>query len=72
MSKIAVDGFTFNFHGVTGIIAIALMLFHAIWATIVLIQNNPAKRTNFHKFSIAVWFIWLIPYVSGAVFGMGM
>jgi hypothetical protein len=25
---------------------------------------------SFHKFSVAVWVIWLIPYLSGAVFGM--
>ncbi|MDY0235388.1 MAG: HsmA family protein [Gudongella sp.] len=71
MSKIANEGFIFNFHGITGIIAIALMLFNAIWATKVFIKNNPSERNKFHKFSILVWFIWLIPYVSGAIFGMG-
>ena len=70
MSKIANDGFKLNFHGITGIIAIALMLFHAIWATKVLLKNDPAQKKSFHKFSILVWFIWLIPYVSGMVFGM--
>jgi TIGR03987 family protein len=70
MSKIANEGFTLNFHGVTGLIAIVLMLFHALWATKVLIKNNPVERKNFHKFSILVWLIWLIPYVSGAIFGM--
>ncbi len=70
MSKIANDGFVLNFHGVTGLLAILLMLFHAIWATIVLIKNNPKERENFHKFSIIVWIIWLIPYISGAIFGM--
>ncbi|MFA9463132.1 MAG: HsmA family protein [Velocimicrobium sp.] len=70
MGKIAKGGFTFNFHGITGIIAIVLMLFHAIWATKVLIKNNSVERNNFHKFSIVVWVIWLIPYISGAIFGM--
>lgn len=72
MSTMAGDGFTLNFHGITGALAIALMLFHAVWATIVLLKNDPAKRNSFHKFSIAVWLIWLIPYVSGAIFGMSM
>lgn len=72
MSKMASSGFTLNFHGITGALAIALMLFHAIWATIVLLKNDPAKKNSFHKFSIVVWLIWLIPYVSGAVFGMSM
>ena len=70
MSEIANDGFKLNFHGVTGVIAIALMLFHAIWATKVLLKNDPAQKKSFHKFSILVWFIWLIPYISGMVFGM--
>ena len=70
MCKIANDGFKLNFHGITGIIAIALMLFHAIWATKVLLKNDPAQKKSFHKFSILVWFIWLIPYVSGMIFGM--
>lgn len=70
MSKIASNGFAFNLHGITGLIAIILMLFHAIWATKVLIKNNPMERKNFHKFSILVWLIWLIPYMSGLLFGM--
>jgi uncharacterized repeat protein (TIGR03987 family) len=70
MSKIANDGFKLNFHGVTGILAIVLMLVHAVWASIVLIRNNETERNNFHKFSILVWIIWLIPFVSGAIFGM--
>lgn len=71
MSKIAGEGFKFNFHGITGLLAIALMLFHALWATIVLIKNDEKMKTKFHKFSIVVWIIWLVPFISGAIFGMG-
>lgn len=70
MSKIANDGFILNFHGITGLVAIVLMLVHAIWATTVLVKSNPERLKNFHKFSIFVWIIWLIPFVSGMVFGM--
>ena len=70
MSRLAEGGFQLNFHGVTGLIAIILMLFHAVWATVVLFRNNEETKINFHKFSIFVWLIWLIPYLSGAVFGM--
>lgn len=70
MSKIANGGFQLNFHGITGLLAIVLMLFHALWATIVLVKNNEKVKANFHKFSISVWLIWLIPFVSGAIFGM--
>ena len=65
-----VGGFTFGFHAVTGLLAIVLMLFHAVWATRVLIRNKPQQLKSFHKFSVFVWLIWLIPYLSGAVFGM--
>ena len=70
MSKIAQGGFKLNFHGITGLLAILLMLFHALWATIVLIRHDQKAKYKFHKFSILVWLIWLIPFVSGTVFAM--
>ena len=56
-----------NFHGLTGILAIALMLIHAIWAAVVLIKKNENMMSKFHKFSLVVWVIWLIPFISGAM-----
>jgi uncharacterized repeat protein (TIGR03987 family) len=70
MGKLANGSFTFNFHGVTGLIAIILMLFHAVWASVVYMKNNSEQKENFHKFSLLVWCVWLIPYLSGAIFGM--
>ncbi|MDP4144916.1 MAG: HsmA family protein [Bacillota bacterium] len=70
MSKIAGKGFELNFHGITGLLAIVLMLFHALWAAMVIFKNNEKAKANFHKFSIFVWLIWLIPFISGAIFGM--
>ncbi|MGV8982181.1 HsmA family protein [Clostridium sp.] len=55
-----------NLHGITGIIAIVLMLIHAIWAAVVLTRKNKDMITKFHKFSIVVWIIWLVPFISGA------
>jgi uncharacterized repeat protein (TIGR03987 family) len=69
MGKISGSLFQFSFHGITGLVAIILMLFHAIWATIVLSQNNEIMIRKFHKFSFIVWIIWLVPMVSGMVFG---
>ena len=60
-----------NFHGLTGILAIALMLIHAIWAAVVLIKKNENMMSKFHKFSLVVWIIWLIPFISGAASHMG-
>lgn len=70
MGKIAGTGFKLNFHGITGLLAILLMLFHALWASVVLFKNNKEMKLKFHKFSIIVWIIWLIPFLSGAMFGM--
>jgi uncharacterized repeat protein (TIGR03987 family) len=70
MGSIAGGGFSLNFHGVTGLLAILLMLLHAVWATFVLARGDEKKKADFHRFSIAVWSIWLVPFISGAVFGM--
>lgn len=70
MSKLARDTFTVSFHSITGALAILLMAAHAVWATVVLIRNKEKEKRGFHKFSIAVWIIWLIPYFSGMIYGM--
>lgn len=57
-------------HTLTGQIALWLMLIHAIWATRVVLKNNEKLRLNFHKFSITVWLIWLVPYFGGMYLGM--
>jgi uncharacterized repeat protein (TIGR03987 family) len=54
-----------DIHSVTGILAILLMLIHAIWATIVLVLKNEKAITRFHHFSVFVWVVWLIPYFTG-------
>ena len=59
-----VGGMTFDVHGITGVIAIVLMFIHALWALVVLLRNDEKAILNFHKFSIFVWLIWLIPYFS--------
>jgi len=63
-------GLTFDIHGVTGVIAIVLMMIHAIWATLVLIKRNENAINNFHKFSLFVWFVWLIPYFSPMIWNL--
>ncbi len=71
MSSMAQEADWFSAHGITGIIAIILMLFHAIWATVVYFRGTEEKQKNFHKFSIVVWLFWLIPYILGMFIGMG-
>jgi uncharacterized repeat protein (TIGR03987 family) len=63
-------GLTYDIHGLSGVLAIILMFIHAIWATIVLLKKDEKWIANFHKFSVAVWLIWLIPYSSPMVLRM--
>jgi uncharacterized repeat protein (TIGR03987 family) len=63
-------GIGFDVHGVTGVLAILLMVIHAIWATVVLARKDERAITNFHKFSVVVWAIWLVPYFSGFLVSM--
>jgi len=67
-----VGGMSFDIHGITGVIAIVLMFIHAVWAFAVLIRKNEKAIMNFHKFSVVVWAIWLIPYFSPMFFSMAM
>ncbi len=69
MGVIAGGIFQFNLHGLTGGLAIVLMLFHAVWATVVLVRKDEKMLVSFHKFSLFVWIIWLIPLVSGMILG---
>jgi uncharacterized repeat protein (TIGR03987 family) len=64
-------GLTADVHGVTGVIAILLMLVHAVWATIVLARRDERLILTFHRFSIVVWAVWLIPYFSPMFFALG-
>ena len=65
-------GMMFDVHGLTGVLAIVLMFIHALWALIVLLKKDEKAILNFHKFSIVVWLIWLIPYFSPMIFGMAV
>lgn len=57
-------------HSLTGLAAFTLMAIHATWATWVLFRGSAEARAGFHRYSIIVWLIWLIPYVGGMVAGI--
>ena len=61
----AIRGIFLNFHVITGIAALLLMFIHAIWATVVLARRDEKAIINFHRFSVLVWTIWLIPFFTG-------
>jgi len=64
-------GMTFDVHGLSGLLAILLMAVHAIWATVVLARRDERWIRDFHKFSIVVWTIWLVPYFSPMFLAIG-
>lgn len=57
-------------HSVTGISAFLLMAVHAIWASWVLARGTDDARSGFHRYSIFVWTLWLVPYLGGMIAGM--
>jgi uncharacterized repeat protein (TIGR03987 family) len=63
-------GLSRDLHGISGAIAIALMFVHALWAFLVLLVGRERALTSFHKFSLAVWVVWLIPFFSPMVSAM--
>ena len=71
MTSIAqTTGITAGAHAVTGTLALGLMLFHALWATLVLVRGSQQARKSFHKLSLGVWLFWLVPYLCGLLMGI--
>jgi uncharacterized repeat protein (TIGR03987 family) len=61
--------FTFGLHSVTGAAALLLMFGHAAWATVVLSRRDERAILTFHRVSVVVWTIWLVPFFSGMLLG---
>ena len=40
------------------------------WATITMLRNRPEEKRAFHRFSVIVWAIWLLPYLTGMAAAM--
>lgn len=64
------DGFSLDIHGVTGLTALILMAVHVIWATAVHLKGNDRQKESFHKYSLFVWLLWLVPFASGMMLNM--
>ena len=70
MFQIAQETLNLSLHSITGVLALGLMIIHALWATVTVIRNRPKELARFHRFSLLVWGIWLIPFFSGMIAGM--
>lgn len=57
-------------HTLAGQLALWLMLVHAIWAGVVIRKGDVEARQGFHRYSLVVWTIWLVPYFGGMVLGI--
>jgi len=57
-------------HTLTGQIALWLMFAHALWATRVSRRGSDEARRGFHRYSLVVWLVWLVPYFGGMYLGM--
>jgi len=57
-------------HTLTGQIALWLMFTHAIWATVVIRKGSEKARKGFHRYSLIVWLVWLVPYFGGMYLAM--
>ncbi|MHB1340575.1 MAG: HsmA family protein [Coriobacteriia bacterium] len=57
-------------HSITGTAAFTLMAVHATWATWVLLRGSRRSRERFHRYSIVVWAVWLVPYLGGMIAGI--
>lgn len=62
-------GFHWSLHTATGVAALLLMLGHALWASAVLLRGDEQARRRFHRISLTVWLIWLIPFITGLLLG---
>jgi uncharacterized repeat protein (TIGR03987 family) len=65
-------GLHWNLHTATGAAALLLMLGHALWATVVLAKGAEGPIRTFHRISLTVWTIWLVPFVTGLLLGRRM
>lgn len=57
-------------HSITGVSAFALMGIHAVWAAGVAFKGSREARAGFHRYSLVVWLLWLVPYFGGMIAGM--
>lgn len=71
LMELLLEGIRWDLHTLTGITAFLLMLAHAAWATWVLLKGTDQARRDFHRFSMVVWLLWLVPYLGGMAAGMG-
>ncbi len=70
MMGASVEEITFDLHTISGYTALVLMLTVTFLGTYAVIQHKDGIRDNFHKFSVPIWFVWALSWVTGVVLGV--
>ncbi len=65
-----VGAIVFTPHAIFGFTSLFLMALHFCWAVIVYTRNHEAGRRQFSRFSLLVWSIWMLSYITGFVSGL--
>ena len=60
----------FNAHSISGFLGLFLMVLHLCWGTLVIMSDDIRRQQLFHRFSLFVWFFWLVSYISGVYIGL--
>ena len=60
-----VGAIVFTPHAIFGFVSLFLMALHFTWALVVYISDARSGRKQFHRFSLFVWSIWLVSYITG-------
>jgi uncharacterized repeat protein (TIGR03987 family) len=67
---VSLGGLVISAPSIFGFVSLGLMALHLIWALQTLKGGNEQALTRFHRFSLLVWTIWMLSYLSGFVSGI--
>ena len=65
-----VGAIVFTPHAIFGFTSLCLMALHFIWAVAVYAGDRKAGMSQFHRFSLLVWSVWMLSYITGFVSGL--
>lgn len=65
-----VGAIVFTPHSIFSFFSLFLMALHFIWAIVVFTGDREAGKRQFHRFSLLVWSIWIISYITGFASGL--
>ena len=65
-----VGAIVFTPHAIFGFTSLCLMALHFIWAVAVYASDRKAGMSQFHRFSLLVWSVWMLSYITGFVSGL--